>query len=217
MLSVEVITETVNASWKVKSQTARVSCQGECRNGRCHLLFKPENSSKFCCRNLRADTRHKHPMSLSLFPSQGSSHALFIISHICYKVSSQMCVFTVQKKIFKSKTFTGSLFTLCVIFNTSNTQCSLGLSMLGAFSFKKTKQKQKRNFSSLELLMMDENIGKCLELLSRSLFQQAIHPQFVIANTSCFCCCPCMDSFGYRMTCFVPGCSVLLQGGKDSS
>lgn len=84
------------------------------------------------------------------------------------------------------------------------------------FPLKKTKQKQKRNFSSLELLMMDENVGKCLELPSRSLFQQAIHPRVRIANTNRFCCRPCTDAFGYWMTCFVPGWSALLQGGRDS-
>lgn len=29
MLSIEVITKTVDASWKVKSQTAKISCQGK--------------------------------------------------------------------------------------------------------------------------------------------------------------------------------------------
>lgn len=33
MLSIEVIVKTVDASWKVKSQTAKVSCQGKCSSG----------------------------------------------------------------------------------------------------------------------------------------------------------------------------------------
>lgn len=43
MLSTEVITETVNAPWKVKSQTAEVSCQEKYRN-----------DSATCCLNRRS-------------------------------------------------------------------------------------------------------------------------------------------------------------------
>lgn len=42
MLLVEVITKAVDASWKVKSQTAKASCQGERRHG-----------SATCCINQR--------------------------------------------------------------------------------------------------------------------------------------------------------------------
>lgn len=40
--SIEAITKTVNASWKVQRQTAKVSCQGKCRN-----------ISATCCLNQR--------------------------------------------------------------------------------------------------------------------------------------------------------------------
>ena len=55
----------------------------------------------------------------------------------------------------------------------------------GCFFPQENKTKAQEEFVFLIVLMMDENVAECLGLASRSLFQKAIHPEFVRADTGC--------------------------------
>lgn len=93
MLSVEVITATVNASWKVEPQTAKVSCQGKCRNGTATCCLNQRIAPSSVAGMSRAKPRSKQPRELISSPSQGSPSFLSIMSRVCYEVSYQMWVF----------------------------------------------------------------------------------------------------------------------------
>lgn len=92
MLSVEVITATVNASWKVEPQTAKVSCQGKCRNGTATCCLNRRIAPSSVAGMSRAKPRSKHPRERISSPSQGSPSFLSIMSRVCYEVSYQMWV-----------------------------------------------------------------------------------------------------------------------------
>ena len=93
MLSVEVITATVNASWKVEPQTAKVSCQGKCRNGTATCCLNQRIAPSSVAGMSRAKPRSKQPRELISSPSQGSPSFLSLMSRVCYEVSYQMWVF----------------------------------------------------------------------------------------------------------------------------